>query len=77
MCPPYPKYKEYPKDQSISVLIDCPECKGKMWLSEKKKGAMLFAEGSGKEILLACYDCFTKFVEENPGIFASLTRIDI
>ena len=77
MCPPYPEYKEYPKDQSHSELFDCPKCKGKMWLSEKKKGVLMFASGLGKDILLACYDCITKLAEEDPELFRESEKVDI
>jgi len=63
ICPPYPEYKEAPKDQSHSELRDCPKCKEKMWLSEKKKGVLMFASCLGKDIFLSCYDCFKKHAE--------------
>lgn len=62
MCPPLLDYPEPPKDQSHSELFDCPKCKSKMWLSQKKKGVILFTSCIGKEIILACYNCITKII---------------
>jgi uncharacterized protein YbaR (Trm112 family) len=77
MCPPYQEYKEQPKDQSHSELFDCPKCKGKMWMSEKKKGVLRFASVLGMEILLACYDCIAKLAKSNPEYFIDSERVDI
>ena len=77
MCPPLADYPEAPKDQSHSDLWDCPKCKAKMWLSEKKKGLLMFASCLEKEILLACYHCITKMVAEDPSIFMDSKKIDI
>lgn len=77
MCPPYPEYKEAPKDHSHSELRDCPRCKEKMWLSEKKKGALMFASCIGKEILLACYTCITRLAKEEPELFTESKRVDL
>jgi hypothetical protein len=64
MCPKYSEYKEAPKDQSHSELFDCPECNCKMWLSDKKKGALMFASCLGKEIIFGCYDCIKQILED-------------
>lgn len=77
MCPPYPEYKEAPKDQSHSELFDCPKCKGKMWLSEKKKGVLMFSSCIGKEIILACYHCITKMAKEDPSIILGSKKMDL
>jgi len=77
MCPPYPEYKEAPKDQSHSELRDCPKCKNQMWLSEKKKGMLLFASCINKEIILACYHCITKMAQEEPELFTESKRVDL
>jgi len=77
MCPPYSDYPEAPKDQSHSELFDCPKCKKKMWLSEKKKGLLMFSSCLNKEILLACYHCITKIVEQDPSIFMDSKRVDL
>jgi hypothetical protein len=69
MCPPLSDYPEQPKDQSHCEIYDCPRCKGKMWLSEKKKGVLLFSAVAGKEILLACYDCIKRLAQEDPELF--------
>lgn len=69
MCPPYPDYPVQPKDQSHCELFDCPNCKGKMWLSERKKEVFTFADGLKKEIILGCYKCIEKLVKSNPEIF--------
>lgn len=66
ICPPYPEYKEQPKDMSKCELFDCGHCKGKMWLSERKKGVLMFAAVFNKDIFLACYNCFEKHTKENP-----------
>ncbi len=76
-CPPYPEYKEYPKDQSHSELTDCPRCSSKMWLSQKKKGVLAFSSCLHKEIILACYDCIRKLAEENPSLFRSSKQVDL
>ena len=65
MCPPLADYQEAPKDQSHCELTDCPECNQKMWLSEKKKGLLMFASCLQKEILLSCYRCVKKTFQED------------
>ena len=77
MCPPLAEYPEAPKDQSHSELFDCPKCKQKMWLSEKKKGALLFSACIGKEIVLACYHCITKMVHKDPDIVMQAKKVDL
>jgi hypothetical protein len=77
MCPPLSDYKEAPKDQSHSELFDCPKCKDKMWLSEKKKGMLAFASYINKEIILACYHCITKMAQEQPELFTESKRVDL
>jgi len=77
MCPPLADYPEAPKDQSASELFDCPKCKQKMWLSEKKKGALLFSACINKDIVLACYHCITKMVKENPSIVMQSKKVDL
>ena len=77
MCPPYPEYKEAPKDQSHCELFECPKCKEKMWMSQKKKGAILFASAIGKEILLCCYNCLQKEVYKDPDFFSDSKQIDL
>ena len=67
-CPPYPEYKEQPKDQSECTLTDCPHCDGKMWLSQRKKGVLMFMAVAMRDIYLGCYDCFKEKVKENPDI---------
>ncbi len=77
ICPPYPQYKKAPDDQSHSELFDCPKCKEKMWLSVKKKGAIMFASFIEKEIILACYDCIEIMVQEQPGLFIESKQVDL
>lgn len=77
MCPPHSDYPEAPKDQSQSELRDCPKCKNQMWLSEKKKGVLLFASCIGKDIILACYHCITKMVEKDPSLFLDSKKMDL
>lgn len=77
MCPPLSDYPKPPEDHSSSELRDCPKCNQKMWLSETKKSALLFCACLNKEILLACYDCIKKHVQENPEYFKNWKRIDL
>ena len=77
ICPPYPEYKEAPTDQSHSELFDCPKCDQKMWLSEKKKGILMFASCIKQDILLACYDCIKKMAKEQPEFFVNSERVDL
>ena len=77
MCPPYPQYKDAPADQSHSELFDCPKCKSKMWLSEKKKGVLTFASCMNKNILLACYDCIKKIAQEDPETFLNNKIVEL
>lgn len=77
MCPPLSRYKEPPKDQSHSDIFDCPKCKCEMWLSDKKKGILIFSSFLGKAIMLACYDCIAKEVEASPHLFSKSERVDL
>lgn len=77
MCPPHSDYPEAPKDQSHSELFDCPKCKNQMWLSKKKKGALMFASCIGKDIILACYHCITKMAEKDPALFLQSKKMDL
>ncbi len=77
MCPPYPKFDEAPEDHSHSELRDCPKCKSKMWLSDKKKGMLMFASCTGKEIILGCYDCIKDMVQKDPSLLLESIRIDL
>lgn len=72
-CPPLKDFPDAPKDQSECTLTDCPDCKDKMWLSQKKKGVLLFASLVNKDIFLRCYTCFKKCVQENRSKFSDLT----
>ena len=77
MCPPYPEYEEAPKDQSHSELLDCPMCNGKMWLSQKKKGVLLFESCTGRDIILGCYDCIRKLMKSERKWFKKAERVNI
>jgi ssDNA-binding Zn-finger/Zn-ribbon topoisomerase 1 len=79
MCPPYPKYKEPQEDHSKSELWDCPKCKGKMWLSEKKKGQIMFSACANMEIILGCYPCIKKMSLDDFGIGSNteLIKLDL
>lgn len=77
MCPPLDDHPEAPKDQSQCELFDCPKCKNKMWLSEKKKGALMFSACHDNEILLCCYHCLKKMVKEDPDFFSDHIRVDL
>lgn len=76
-CPPYPQYEEAPKDQSHCELRDCPKCNNKMWLSQKKKGVLMFSACLSKDILLGCYDCIKKIVEEDPYFFLESKMVNL
>ncbi|HWW39646.1 MAG TPA: hypothetical protein VNZ46_10060 [Pedobacter sp.] len=76
-CPPYSLYKKAPEDQSHSELVDCPICKLKMWLSEKKKELILMHTTIGDEIQLICYKCFKKEASECPEFFEDSEIIKI
>ena len=76
-CPDLKSYPEAPKDQSKSELFDCPSCKEQMWLSEKKKGALLFSALINKDIVLACYRCVTKMVEADPSLVMGAKQVDL
>ena len=77
MCPPHSDYSEAPKDQSHSELHECPKCKNEMWLSDKKKGILMFSSCIGREIILACYHCITKMAEEDPSLFLFSKKMDL
>ena len=76
MCPPYPEYKEQPKDQSHCDLRDCPKCSDKMWLSAKKKGMLLFGATLNKNIILGCYNCIKEYAMKNPHIFVDSKKMN-
>lgn len=67
-CPPLSEFEEAPKDQPNCQLTDCPKCKEKMWLSGKKRGVLMFAAVSNRDIYLACYKCFEQYAKDNPKI---------
>lgn len=82
MCPPFADYPEQPTDMSKCILVDCPICNNKMWLSEKKQIAKEFSEAIEKIVFLACYDCFAKEMSKlkDTGEVTDLTefkRIDL
>ncbi len=77
ICPPYPQFEEGPSDQSRCQLVECPHCKNKMWLSEKKKGVIQFAAVMCKRLLISCYDCIEKVAKDNPELFRDSERVDI
>lgn len=74
ICPPHSDYPEAPTDQSHSELFDCPECKNKMWISYKKRGVLAFASCVDKDIILACYHCFTEMVKNEDDLIKELTK---
>lgn len=77
MCPPYPEYKEAPKDQSHCDLFDCPKCKGKMWLSQRKKGVLMFSSCLHKDILLGCYNCIKEIISKDPSLILETVKVDL
>ncbi len=48
-----------------------------MWLSDKKKGHLLFSSCIGKDILLACYDCIKKMAKEEAEFFKDFLEVKI
>lgn len=77
VCPPLSYYPEAPKDQSYSELVDCPKCSNKMWLSAKKKALLEVHSMFNDEILLACYNCFTKIVRKGPEYWEASEMLKI
>lgn len=75
-CPPLSAYPEQPKDQSKCELIDCPQCKQKMWLSAKKK-AMMSLLSREREHKLFCYPCILEYVRKNPDVVDELQQINL
>jgi hypothetical protein len=75
--PPLSDFSEAPKDQSASDIRECPLCDDKMWLSERKKGLIMFAACANQDILLACYNCIIKKAQENPSFFKGSERVNI
>lgn len=76
-CAPQSQYPNQPSDISPCRLIDCPECKKPMWLSQKKEGMMGLAKSMSKQIICECYICFKKRVKEKPECLIDHVRIDI
>lgn len=77
MCPPLSSYVKKPDDHSHSEIFDCPICKEKMWLSDKKKGLLLFASCLKKDILLGCYDCIKNDMEENINMYKNIETLNL
>lgn len=77
MCPPYSEYEEAPNDQSHCELFDCPKCGLKMWLSQKKKGVLMFASCLGSDILFGCYDCIRERAANEPSLFINSETVDL
>lgn len=77
MCPPFSDYPNPPEDHSHSELFDCPRCNEKMWLSDKKKGALTLAACMKTETLLGCYPCIKKYVEEQHQFFKQFNKVDL
>ncbi len=76
-CPPLSQYESQPNDQSKCELIDCPNCKKPMWLSEKKKGAIAVSYEFKKDILLLCYICMKEKIMKNPDIMKDHKLINL
>lgn len=77
MCPPLCDYPEAPNDQPGCELFDCPKCNNKMWLSEKKRGLLLFSSCANKFIFLACYNCIKEKAKSDPYFFGDHERVAI
>lgn len=76
-CPPLSDYPEAPVDHSASQLFDCPQCKNKMWISEKMKGIILFNACLDRNILLRCYECLKEQPKQNPEFFSDSEMVKI
>jgi uncharacterized protein YbaR (Trm112 family) len=76
-CPPHSEYETQPDDQSHCELFVCPKCKSKMWLSQKKKGIIMFASVLDKDILLACYPCMRRIIEDDSSIISDSEMVNI
>lgn len=77
MGPPLSSYPTAPSDQSKADLHDCPFCKNKMWLSVKKKKLLIFHSCLGNEIILGCYECIKKFIEDNQDVIGEIKKLEI
>ncbi len=77
ICPPLSDFPEAPKEHSHCELFDCPKCKEKMWLSEKKKKVLLIASLMDKQIILACYHCIKKMSKQNPSLFKESEMVNL
>lgn len=73
MCPTLSEYPKPPDDQPGCELFDCPKCKNKMWLSEKKRGSLLFSAVLGKKLIIRCYDC----IKVEPDILIDAQVVNI
>lgn len=76
-CPPLCDYPLAPEDQSHCELFDCPKCKNKMWLSQKKKGVLMYSSLIKKNIVLGCYNCITKMAHENPSLILGAEQVNL
>lgn len=74
-CPPLSQYQEQPLDISKCTIEDCPKCKNKMWLSEKKKE--IIKKNEKENIYLLCFNCFSEFAKDNPKMFLNHKRINL
>jgi len=63
-CPDLKSFPEQPKDQSKCESFPCPECNENMWLSEKKREILIISNTLKKEVILGCYPCILKKLEE-------------
>ncbi len=77
MCPPLKDHPEPPGEQPGCKLFACPKCSNKMWLSKKKRGLLLFASLTNKDIFLGCYDCVRKKSIELRNLGAEFLHIDL
>jgi len=65
-CPPLCDYEKPPEDQSHS----------EMWLSQAKKGILLFRSVINKPIVLGCYHCINKIALEDPELFYGILMLN-
>lgn len=81
-CLPLSDFPFKPDDISAAEPVNCPDCKQKMWFSEKKKAYKALCEQLGKDILFCCGNCLKekfKTMKENGELdeTTEFHRIDI
>ena len=60
-CVPVSFIANQPPDQSPCTIQDCPHCKAKMWVSEKKRA---FQKYNPKKVKIYCGECIAKAAQK-------------